>query len=484
MPKFTDVSMVTTYALTGNRFTDSLLHSNTMFRTKWSTVTDGKTQVSFSFPSADKTVSKFIPGYGSELYATVRSAVPADQVANIKLAFDAWANVAQIAFTQVTESGDGTVGDIRIGVSSSVGEGKWGYTKTVAAGATNAHGDIWIAPANGAGSFAPGTYNYVGMMHEIGHALGLDHPFEGNRIPIGFDLRNYTIMSNTDPRNAWWTNPATGQAEYLIKTPMVYDIAAIQSIYGANMAYHAADDVYAYSSTAPFFATIWDGGGTDTIDLSAFSRACTLDLTPGAYSSLAFDNLAMIGSNLGIAFGATIENAVGGSGADRINGNAVGNQLVGGAGDDTLLGNGGNDILIGGGGRDVLTGGADNDILNGGLGMDKLTGGLGADTFTFETIADMAGKTATSCDVIADFNRGQKDIINLALIDADTTTPGVDDPFTFIGTAGFHHVAGELRMMASASNTMLLGDVDGDGSADFALLLIGNVALKATDFVL
>lgn len=484
MPNFTDTSVVSTYALTGNKFTDSLLFAKAMFRSKWSTVSDGKTQISYSFPWLDGVASKFVDSYGSEPVAATRGAMPAGEIANIEKAFQAWANVAKINFTQVTETDAGTVGDIRVALSSSVSGRYWGYSKGYSNGASNGHGDIWISPTYGNGSFAPGTYNYMAMMHEIGHSLGLDHPFEGNKIPSGFDVRSYTIMSYTDPKNVWWYNASTGQQEYLIKTPMVYDIAAIQAIYGANTDYNSGDTTYAYSATAPFFAAIWDGGGNDTIDVSAFSKACKVDLNPGAYSTLVFDNLATLTNNLGIAFGATIENAIGGSGADKINGNAAANQLWGGAGDDTLTGNGGADTLYGGEGKDVLNGGADADTLVGGTGMDKLTGGLGADNFVFTSILDFAGTTATTCDAITDFNKTQKDLIKLSQIDANTTNGSGDDPFAFIGTAAFHKVAGELRYMASGSNTLIQGDVNGDGVADFALLLTGKVALAAGDFVL
>jgi serralysin len=86
--------------------------------------------------------------------------------------------------------------------------------------------------------------------------------------------------------------------------------------------------------------------------------------------------------------------------------------------------------------------------------------------------------------VITDFSHAQGDTIVLNPIDANTRTPDVDDAFTFIGTAAFHGVAGELRYTASGANTLVLGDVNGDGQADFALLLLGAISLTKSDFVL
>ena len=82
---------------------------------------------------------------------------------------------------------------------------------------------------------------------------------------------------------------------------MLYDIAALQARWGANMSYHTGNDVY----TGPNgnIQCIWDAGGTDTVDASAKGQAVTIDLHDGGFSSLGALN------NFSIAFGAVIENA-------------------------------------------------------------------------------------------------------------------------------------------------------------------------------
>jgi Ca2+-binding RTX toxin-like protein len=138
------------------------------------------------------------------------------------------------------------------------------------------------------------------------------------------------------------------------QTVMLYDILAIQRLYGANMETRKGDTRYAYSATGQTLATIWDAGGVDTIDASNQSRAVVLNLAPGAFSSIGPSATGgAAASNLAIAFGVTIENAVGGSGSDRLTGNAVANRLEGGGGADTLAGGGGDDTLVGGSGTDV-----------------------------------------------------------------------------------------------------------------------------------
>ena len=79
------------------------------------------------------------------------------------------------------------------------------------------------------------------------------------------------------------------------ETPMVFDIAAIQYIYGANNNYKTGDDTYTFDPTKPFFKTIWDAGGKDTISVSNFSLSCDVDLTPGNYSSLRYPKPADAG---------------------------------------------------------------------------------------------------------------------------------------------------------------------------------------------
>jgi len=137
--------------------------------------------------------------------------------------------------------------------------------------------------------------------------------------------------------------------------------------------------------------------------------------------------------------------------------------------------------ILSGTGNDSLTGGAGSDILYGNMGADTLTGGAGNDTFLYTAAAQSAG---TSVDHITDFDAG--DHIDLSQIDADTTQGG-DQAFTFIGANAFDHTAGELRAAFDAVNNVwtIEGDTDGDGNADFSLLVTtaNNHAIVQGDFV-
>lgn len=154
--------------------------------------------------------------------------------------------------------------------------------------------------------------------------------------------------------------------------------------------------------------------------------------------------------------------------------------FVGAEGDDTYAGGVKADRLFGREGDDVLTGGKGNDKLNGGLGADKLVGAKGKDFFVFNSTED---STAEVADTISGFNGASGDRIHLKAIDADIGTE-TDDAFDFVGTAAFSGEAGELRYEVVDGLTWLQGDVDGDGSADLAVMFNSSLSLRESDFVL
>ncbi len=267
------------------------------------------------------------------------------------------------------------------------------------------------------------------MLRELGHALGLKDLTDdgGNGRPTyaelgisAYDNGQYSVMSPQIARAA-------------AATPMPFDIAAIQSIYGANMSSHTGDDTYRLQN---YDNAIWDAGGVDTLNASS-GLAVTIDLRPGAFS--------FVNSNPGpvtaIAFGVTIENAVGSNADDTIIGNDAANTIDGRLGADTMSGGKGNDTylvdniadvvrenagegidtivtpldytlpanvenltlsgstaingtgnelggnIITGNARDnLLIGGPGNDTLSGGLGVDRMEGGVGDDTYVISDV--------------------------------------------------------------------------------------------------
>ena len=146
-------------------------------------------------------------------------------------------------------------------------------------------------------------------------------------------------------------------------------------------------------------------------------------------------------------------------------GNVGNDTFTGGKGWDSLAGGAGNDVLAGGNGDDSLAGGLGNDTLAGGNGVDRLAGNGGADVFVFATASAVNG------DRIVDFRALDGDRIDLRVVDAIAGNVGMDH-FTLISGPDFGGHAGELRVISTV-RTLIEGDLDGDGQADFTLVLAG-----------
>ena len=216
-----------------------------------------------------------------------------------------------------------------------------------------------------AGNLTPadGTYAALTLIHELGHAFGLKHPFshpnasgdigEGPYLPTAEENTTWTVMSYTD-------DPAQYHLTY---SPL--DIAALQYLYGPSKTARTGNDTYTLSTAAPNF--IWDGAGTDTLSASSQSQPVTLYLEPGywGYIGSKATNITAAGQ-VTVNFGTVIENLIGGSGNDTLYGSAADNAIDGGAGNDTLYGGAGNDVFdwtVGSrGGNDVFYGGTGDDI--------------------------------------------------------------------------------------------------------------------------
>jgi len=273
-----------------------------------------------------------------------------------------------------------------------------------------------------AANLQPGDYTFTLFMHELGHALGLKHPFENSSfgiVPPGTDSIERTVMSYdafVGANNTWATDGNNPQ------TYMMFDIAALQYMYGANYSTNDDDTTYKWNAsgalsinsgsfvdaapdTDTVFMTIWDGSGNDTYDFSNYGTNLSVDLRPGGWTTLDPDshhqlaNLAAHAGDPAVWAAGNIANALVFSFNQGASGAGIIENATGGGGADTIVGNDSDNILIGGGGSDTLNGGPGADRITGGLGADQMTGGPGADRFYF-------AQGQVNGDLITDFGAG------------------------------------------------------------------------------
>ena len=161
------------------------------------------------------------------------------------------------------------------------------------------------------------------------------------------------------------------------------------------------------------------------------------------------------------------------SSAVEIIGSAFNDILVGVANkqDDILRGGAGNDKLIGASGFDKLYGGDGKDRLIGDIGGDELWGGAGQDTFIYRKIHDSAVADYTAPDTIMDFQKADKDRIDLSALDANSSLAG-DQAFTWLGLKAYTNTPGELRYdVLPDGRVSLVGDINGNGLNDIRIYL-------------
>lgn len=352
----------------------------------------------------------------------------------LDVVFQTLGQASALNFDKVDETAT-QVGEIRVAYSTTMPTTTFGGSAAAFAYMPNTSplgGDIWmgdpsvVAPN---GDFSVGSYGYYTMMHELGHAVGLSHPFiEGNGSPssttgvtLSADVENrrYTMMSYNQnkayDRSALLTGVtyiSGGGATWSYgsvnpSTPMLYDVAALESFYGVSTTTNTGNTTYSFTDSQAMLQNIVDSGGLDTIDGSNQTNRSIINLNAGSFSSIGLTSVdalaqqqasllanayeaengalsdaarlsltaqyktALVNSmgsldtaaltvyqtsgndamylgqdNLSISYSATIENAIGGAGDDDLIGNNSNNALKGGLGDDTISGGAGIDTAI------------------------------------------------------------------------------------------------------------------------------------------
>ena len=458
----TNSTPTSTVAPSGSEYVNALLHLG-----KWGGPLGSGVSLTFSFPGPG---SLFRTGYGEgEPFDGFGRFTTEQQQATRAILADL-SRAVQISFIEVADTGN-AAGELRFALSNAPSSPAQAYNPGNSAQA----GDVWVRNrAADITGVVPGSFNYMTLVHEIGHALGLKHPHEGDvTLPASWDTRTTTVMS-------YEGNPTPQPMAFL---PL--DLMALQYLYGANLTATAGNNTYRMADVnAGGIRTIWDAGGTDLLDLSNTSADLSIKLSPFALNSGAV--------NFAIAWDTLIEYANTGSGNDTVDGNDAANWIQANAGRDTLRGFAGADLLDGGQGDDILWGGTGDDLIQGGYGRDVAgyslasnavrwirnsdgsvtvgTGGEGVDRLVnVEALQLLDRKLGLVQPLRRDFDGdGRGDLLTQRASDGTITA------FTF-GT----DMTGDVVTRPTSGATLLgTADVTGDGAAELIWRLPFDAGLQ------
>jgi hypothetical protein len=394
-------------------------------------------------------------------------------------AFALWTDATGIIFSEVSTTAQITFDDVDAGASTSSLR-----TGNIISSSNINIGTDWLTSYG----TTLNSYSFQTYIHEIGHALGLGHGGNYNGTAVYAsdalylnDSWSSTVMSYFDQTENTYTNGLGYTQQYTV-SPLVADLIATTTLYGAPTSTRTGDTRYGFGNTsgrAIYDATanpnvtytIIDNGGIDTLDYSGFASN-RINLNAEAISNIG----GRVG-NVSIARGTIIENAIGGTGSDTIFGNVVANVLEG---------RDGNDILFGGGGGDTLVGGSGNDQLVGGAGSDTARFSANFATATIMRLAHGSVSISTGLDGVdlirstenAAFNDLTVQINGYARSDANGD--GASDVYFFSQSTGlisrFDITNGSVSNLASLGATgsgawdvQATGDFNRDANADVVL---------------
>ncbi|PCI63652.1 MAG: hypothetical protein COB37_04280 [Kordiimonadales bacterium] len=376
---------------TGNPLIDGLTATFGYNDTSFGSASDGITQLSFSFAQAS---SVFPSSFNfdradddepTDLIDLTDTAVAASSgaAAILRAGVEAISSFANVVFTEVDDDANG-FGVIRLSRSTAI-EGVAAGVARLPGDSTNSS-DIFISEASSSASFR----NFV-VLHELGHALGLRHADESDIFPAEFVGLEFSVLASTNIRSTFFAG--TTAVDFHPTTFGYLDILAFRAIFGENDTANTEDNTYVFDLNERYFETIFDLGGTDTIQIIGSGQSLTIDLSADAEALNGrfidvgttvnyFGSGSFIGSRTETVFispETVIENILLSDGDDTAIANDAENLLDGGDGNDTLRALAGNDRLFGRDGNDVLRGGTGADFISGGLGNDTASGGAGDD---------------------------------------------------------------------------------------------------------
>jgi len=401
--------------------------------------------------SFDTTFSPtFVGSYPDAFLNSFQAFSPADQDV-ARRALQAWAEVSGITLFEVPAGqGDIRFGlyDFRLGPESIEDVVAFAYNPFV----LNLPTGAWEEDFGGDIFVDFGQADFDTLAHEIGHALGLKHPFEDEVVlDASIDDLAHTVMTY---------NSAGGPATAL----GTLDVPAIQHLYGPQSADGTQAQSWSWDATALRLTQV-GGAGDDT--LAGVAVGDSISAGAGA------DYVMTRGGVDRIDGGDGADTLAGGSGTDTLDGGAGADILDGDNDNDTLSGGEGDDELWGMGGADTLSGDAGDDYVSAGDGVNRLFGGAGNDTLSIHSGANSV-EGGDGYDELWFFGVLAANTLSYAsLTTGGGTYAGIEAVAFFGGQAGDTLAGGHMpdflmgyqgadSLSAGAANDELYGDTGAD----------------------
>ena len=428
---------------------------------RWTTapsVQTTPTVMTYAFP---KQVTDYTeaPNYPNQNLLAGFAELSADQKLAVRSALDLVSSFTKLSFSESSSglADDAALRFVKTGGGTSFGTYPWP--------GSGASGDVFLGSGGNVPAQYFGTDGFLTIAHEIGHALGLKHGHEtdnhgaltADRNSNEFSIMTYASYIGSHPPPITSAVDGSSAQNY-----MMYDIAALQALYGPNWNKVGSGELYSWdaatgqqsingraapftgtTSTQKILTTVWTQGAAATYDLRNFAQDQIDDLRPGHWLTFSNNQLADLNNQApddaaykakGNVYNAllyqddlrsAIADLITGVGNDTLIGNDRDNKLMGGDGADILVANGGNDTLIGGQGADRIYFGPGNSVARDALG--DLDGDTMFD-FGFRASIDVVG---------ARIGRDSVAITpTMATISADSSTFQLNGDFASGGDAG------------------------------------------------